>query len=129
MWPQTVRKADLKIESFRGSGAGGQNRNRRNTAVRITHIPTGISTIAQDQRTYNRNLQIAFKRLTDRLVPLMKAACKAPKIDMNSDVIRTYREPDKKVIDQRTPNTVWAYDEIVHKNGIDALIKYLVGKR
>lgn len=55
MWPNNVTKKDLRIDYYRGSGAGGQNRNKRDTACRIVHIPTGITTQAQEHRTQEQN--------------------------------------------------------------------------
>jgi len=49
-WPNTVRKSDLRIETYRGSGPGGQHKNKTDSAVRITHIHTGISAQAEDMR-------------------------------------------------------------------------------
>lgn len=71
-WPDNVTKSDLKIERIRGSGPGGQNRNKRDTAIRITHKPTGLVGYSEDERSQLQNQKKAFKRLADKLVPLMK---------------------------------------------------------
>ena len=127
-WPNTVRKEDLRIDTFRGSGAGGQNRNKRDTAVRITHILTGISVSAQDQRTQGQNLKNAFKRLVEKLVPLMKA--EIMKNDFHTynsgEVIRSYRKKDRKVIDSRL-KTEFDYEDVLDGKGLDKIIDSLIG--
>jgi len=71
-WPNTVRKDDLRIEFYRGSGPGGQHRNKTSSACRITHKITGISAQCEDERCQHKNKKIAFRRLAAKLVPLMK---------------------------------------------------------
>ncbi|HRZ18576.1 MAG TPA: peptide chain release factor-like protein [Methanofastidiosum sp.] len=61
----SVTKKDLKIQYYKESGKGGQNRNKRETAVRIVHEPSGTTVIACDERTQGQNLKIAFRRLTE----------------------------------------------------------------
>lgn len=82
-WPNDVRKSDLRIDTYRGSGAGGQHRNKTDSAVRITHLPTGISAQAEDERDQSRNKKLAFRRLCNKLVPLMKSANKVIRIDLD----------------------------------------------
>lgn len=114
-WPETVTKDDLEIEYCRGSGAGGQNRNKRDTACRITHIPTGISVRAEDQRTQEANKRLAFKRLADKLVPLMKAAIQSPvEITKITQRIRSYNENRNAVTDHRVPDKVFNYSNILN---------------
>jgi protein subunit release factor A len=62
----------LKIEYFKSSGPGGQHKNKRFTAVRITHLPTGISAIAAEQRSQAQNKEIALQRLQDKIARLTK---------------------------------------------------------
>ena len=101
-WPQTVRKEDLRIDFYRGSGAGGQNRNKRDTACRMTHVPTGIAVTCEEQRTQGQNKKIAFVRLTEKLIPLMKAAAKQPDIIPSEERIKSYNEHRNEVVDHRT---------------------------
>ena len=124
MWPNDVTEKDLRIETFRGSGAGGQNRNKRDTAVRITHIPTGIVSTAQDQRTQGQNKKIAFRRLAEKLKPLMIAAAVKQDFPINTDVVRSYRETDRIVKDKRLTETFDYYDVLDH-NGLDVIISKL----
>ncbi len=61
------KDSDLEISHLKGSGPGGQNRNKRLTAVRIVHIPTGIAVTATDSRSQAQNLEAAKERLAERL--------------------------------------------------------------
>ena len=126
MWPSSVTEKDLRIETFRGSGAGGQNRNKRDTAVRITHIPTGIVSTAQDQRTQGQNKKIAFRRLAEKLKPLMIAAAVKQDFPINTEVVRSYRETDRIVKDKRLTETFDYYD-VLDRNGLDEIISKLIG--
>jgi len=62
--------AECSVETFRSSGPGGQNVNRRETAVRVRHLPTGIVVTCQDERSQRRNKRIALARLRERLEEL-----------------------------------------------------------
>lgn len=123
MWPETVRKTDLRIDYYRGSGKGGQNRNKRDTACRITHIPTGIVSTAEDERTQGRNRALAFRRLCARLVPMMRAAVQTTH-DKKTDTIRTYHEKRNEVKDHRVKDKTWRLDDILDGN-LDEMFVYL----
>ena len=116
MWPDTVRRSDLRIEFMRGSGKGGQNKNKRDTACRITHIPTGIAVRAEDERTQEANKKIAFKRLCGKLIPLMKQT--KVKVRVIEEEIRVYRVIDDKVRDKRTSKQ-FSYKDILNGDGLD----------
>lgn len=64
--------AQCDVETFRSSGPGGQNVNRRETAVRIRHRPTGETVVCQDERTQGRNREIALARLRERLIRMTR---------------------------------------------------------
>ena len=116
MWPDTVRRSDLRIEFMRGSGKGGQNKNKRDTACRITHIPTGIAVRAEDERTQEANKKIAFKRLCGKLIPLMKQT--KVKVRVIEEEIRVYRAIDDKVKDKRTSKQ-FSYKDTLNGDGLD----------
>lgn len=112
MWPNDVRKKDLQIEYYRGSGKGGQHRNKRDTACRITHNPTGLSATAEDSKSQSQNKRNAFKKLAEKLTPLM-----VPRVDKvsSNERIRTYHEPRGEVIDHRI-NKKFNYHDIIEGN-------------
>lgn len=62
-----VRRDDVREDTFRGSGAGGQHRNKTDSCVRLTHLPTKISVVATEQRSQHQNRSVAWKRLEQRL--------------------------------------------------------------
>jgi len=68
----TGRIRDIRIEYYRSRGPGGQRKNKKETAVRIRHIPTGITAIATESRSQARNRQLALKRLNERLERLKR---------------------------------------------------------
>lgn len=103
MWPNTVRPEDLKIDFFRSGGKGGQNVNKRDTACRLTHIPTGISAECRVHRTQYQNKTEAFKKLAAKLVPIMKAELtKKKEVKEITERIRTYHGVRNTVKDHRT---------------------------
>jgi len=63
---------DIKIEVFKSSGPGGQHKNKRFTAVKATHIPTGISSVASEQRSQTQNKNVALERLNDKVKKLTR---------------------------------------------------------
>lgn len=103
-WPETVRKDDLRVEYYRGSGKGGQKKNKTSSACRITHLPTGHVASCEASRFQHKNREQAFRKLVDRLIPIMKA--EAQYIDecqkAAKDVIRNYHEKRNEVVDKRT---------------------------
>ena len=130
-WPNDVTEKDLRIETFRGSGAGGQNRNKRDTAVRITHIPTGIAASAQDQRSQYQNKITAFKRLANRLAPVMIGLVKKQSLEAQAakvqDTVRHYRASDRIVKDKRIKKT-FDYYHVLDGDGLEDIIKELIIK-
>lgn len=125
MWPKSVTKDDLIIETKRGSGKGGQNKNKRDTAVRMVHIPTSIESCAEDQRTQGQNIKIAFKRLSAKLIPLMKKAAEVKRPEPNTNLVRTYKERGGMVLDERIDKT-YNYDEVLFKDGLNKIISELI---
>lgn len=125
-WPETVRKSDLIIEFYRGSGPGGQHRNKTNSACRITHKPTGLAATAEDERCQHKNKRTAFRRLASKLVPIMKSSAKANIPDSRSDVrVRTYHSVRNQVKDDRT-DKVWSYTDVIEGNALTEIINEVV---
>lgn len=62
-----LKETDLEIVHLKGSGPGGQHRNKRQTGVRITHVPTGLVVVATERRTQSENLRIGLERLEERI--------------------------------------------------------------
>ncbi len=121
-WPENVSKKDLRIEYFRGSGKGGQNRNKRDTACRITHKETGLKATAEEHKSQPQNRKAAFRRLTDQLIPLMKEAARSPRPTASTERIRTYHEPRQQVKDHRVKDRVWSYQDVLEGHGLEEIM-------
>jgi peptide chain release factor 1 len=128
-----IKPEDLKIETFRASGPGGQYVNRRETAVRITHLPTGIVVASQNERSQLANKENALKILEARLYQLelekslskiQKERKKQIKTAERSEKIRTYNFPQDRVTDHRIKKTWHNIEEILDGN-LDPIIREL----
>lgn len=92
----SVTKKDLVIQKFRAGGKGGQNQNKRDTGVRVTHPPSGAVGIARDSRSQGQNLRAAFRRMAESK-KFQDWIRKQTAIEIPQEVITrryTYREPD-----------------------------------
>ena len=128
-----IEDKDLRIDVFRSSGPGGQSVNTTDSAVRITHIPTGLVVSQQDQKSQLQNklkaLEILRARLLDRMVAEQEAARARDRRAMvgtgdRSAKIRTYNFPDNRVTDHRIHVSVHNLAEVLDGN-LDALITAL----
>ncbi len=128
-----INPQDLKIETFRASGAGGQYVNTTETAVRITHIPTGITVSCQEERSQYQNRQKAMKilyaRLKDYYNRLKEEEIARERREQvgtgeRSEKIRTYNFPQNRVTDHRINLTLYKLPEILEGN-LDELIDAL----
>lgn len=131
-----INPADLKIDTFRSSGAGGQHINKTSSAIRVTHIPTGTVVECQDERSQFKNKDKALKILRSRLLDAaQREHDEAIASDRKSQVgtgdrserIRTYNYPQGRVTDHRIGLTLYKLEQIL--NGdldevVDALITY-----
>lgn len=129
-----INPTDLQIDTFRSSGAGGQHINKTESAIRITHIPTGVVVECQDERSQHKNKDKALKVLKSRLLQAKQqeqadAVAQERRVQVGtgdrSERIRTYNYPQSRVTDHRIGLTLYKLDEII--NGtldeiIDALI-------
>lgn len=120
-----INKKDIKIETMRGQGSGGQHRNKTDSCVRATHLPTGISVII-DGRNQHQNKKKALKELERRLVELKeeeRAAVKKEHRDYkihNTERIRTYNYDKGIVVDHRTGKKA-SLKEVLGKGRLDLL--------
>jgi peptide chain release factor 2 len=123
-----LRKKDFNVQTFRASGPGGQHRNKVETAVRITHIATGVTAEATNSRSQADNKKAAFQKLVMKLVAYYKEeGVKERKINLGwGEKIRTYHEPRGVVKDHRTG--VEASYAVVLDGGIDCFIDAMVEK-
>ncbi len=131
-----VDPRDLKVEVFRASGPGGQHVNKTETAVRITHIPTGIVVQCQDERSQHQNRAKAMKILMARLLELKRrqqeeqiAQERRTQIGTGerSERIRTYNFPQRRVTDHRIGLTLYRLEEVLDgelEEIIEALIAH-----
>ena len=124
---------DLQIDTFRSSGAGGQHINKTSSAIRITHIPTGMVVECQDERSQYKNKDKAMKVLRSRLYEQkQRAADESRAADRKAQVgsgdrserIRTYNFPQGRVTDHRIGLTLYKIDSVMN-GGIDELIEPL----
>lgn len=117
-----IRKEDLKVDTFRSSGAGGQHVNKTESGVRFTHLPTGIVAESTDGRSQIKNREIALNRLYDKVRAAQRAAATSAYASQRkslvgtgdrSDKIRTYNYPQNRVTDHRINLTLYNLDRIV----------------
>lgn len=129
-------KGDLRIDTFRASGAGGQHVNKTDSAIRITHIPTGIVVECQDERSQHKNRSKAMSLLASKLYnsaleqqQQQQASERRNLVGSGdrSERIRTYNYSQGRVTDHRINLTLYALDEIL-EGGLDAVIQPLVNE-
>ena len=128
---------DLRIDVYRASGAGGQHVNRTESAVRITHLPSGLVVAIQDEKSQHKNKAKALKILKARLYEQERAA-KASERAANrkgqvgsgdrSERIRTYNFPQNRLTDHRINLTLYKLDQVVSGEALDEVIEPLINE-
>ena len=117
-----IKKDDLRTDTFRASGAGGQHVNKTESGVRFTHIPTGIVAESTDSRSQHKNREIALQRLYAKIVEVQKQEImleqKAHRKSLvgtgdRSDKIRTYNYAQNRVTDHRINLSLYNLDKII----------------
>jgi peptide chain release factor 1 len=120
-----INPNDLRIDVFRSSGPGGQSVNTTDSAVRVTHIPTGLVVQCQDEKSQLKNKNKAIRVLRARLLEMQRAEEQAKITDARrqmvgsgdrSDKIRTYNFPQNRVTDHRIGLTVYQLDDVLDGN-------------
>jgi len=120
-----VNSADLKIDTYRASGAGGQHVNKTESAIRITHIPTGLVVTCQDESSQHKNRAAALKVLKSRLLAAEQEKAAAERAEERKSLvstgdrsakIRTYNFPQGRVTDHRINFTTYRLQEILDGN-------------
>jgi len=129
-----INNSDLRIDTYRASGAGGQHVNKTDSAVRITHLPSGIVVECQDERSQHKNKARAMSLLQARLLSQAQAAqtseqAQERKLQVGSgdrsERIRTYNFPQNRVTDHRINLTLYKLDEIL-QGALDQIIDPLI---
>ncbi len=130
-----INPSDLKIDVYRSSGCGGQSVNTTDSAVRITHLPTGIVVSMQDEKSQHKNREKAMKVLKARIYEKMmreqqEALAKDRKEQVGSgdrsERIRTYNYPQNRITDHRIGLTLYKLEEVMQNGDFDQVIEPLI---
>ncbi len=131
-----IRDEDVREDVFRASGAGGQHVNKTSSAIRLTHLPTGIVVQCQNERSQHKNRAIAIKMLRARLARVeeerreAEAAAKynqMPKVGFGSQIRNYFLHPEQRVKDARTGYSVGSFHSVLDGNiqgFLDAYLRY-----
>jgi len=129
-----IKKSDLRIDTFRASGAGGQHVNKTDSAIRLTHIPTGIVVECQEERSQHKNRAKALSLLNSRILAGIQDKEASAMADARkslvgsgdrSERIRTYNYPQGRVTDHRINLTLYKLLEVM-EGDVDAVIDPLI---
>jgi peptide chain release factor 1 len=131
-----INPADLKVDTFRASGAGGQHVNKTDSAIRITHLPTGVVVECQDERSQHKNRARALSLLKARLLQSERDRQTAQQAQNRrnlvgsgdrSERIRTYNFPQGRVTDHRINLTLYKLGEAL-EGDLDLIIQPLLNE-
>ncbi|XP_020598670.1 uncharacterized protein LOC110038238 [Phalaenopsis equestris] len=130
-----LRNEDLRVDTYRSGGSGGQSVNTTNSAVRITHIPTGIAVAIQDERSQHMNKAKALKVLRARLYEIERSRLHMNRSKLRSEQIgsgdrseriRTYNFPQGRVTDHRVGITHHAIEDVMEGESLDVFVDALL---
>ena len=133
-----INDADLKVDTMRSSGAGGQHVNKTELAIRITHLPTGVVVAMQEERSQHRNRAKAMALLRSRILDARNQKLDAERAQERrsqvgsgdrSQRIRTYNFPQGRVTDHRINLTLYSLDRIMEGEGLDEIVDALTAER
>ena len=132
-----INDADLRVDTMRSSGAGGQHVNKTESAIRITHLPSGIAIVVQEERSQHKNRAKAMAMLRARLYDAEKqkrdserAAERRGQVGSGdrSERIRTYNFPQARVSDHRINLTLYKLPQIMEGEALGEIIDALVAE-
>lgn len=132
-----INDGDLRIDTYRAQGAGGQHVNKTDSAIRITHIPTGIVVQVQDERSQHKNRAKAMKILKTRMLDARKSVVDRERAEVRreqvgsgdrSERIRTYNFPQTRVTDHRVNITLHSLPDVLKGSGLDDIINPLLAE-
>jgi len=136
-----IRDEDIEEQVFRSSGPGGQHVNKTSSAVRLTHLPTGIAVACQNERSQHKNRALAMKMLRARLARIEEEKREAeqqakynqlPKTGFGSQIRSYFLHPDQRVKDARTGHAVGSFHSVLDGNiqgFLDAYLRYRVQQK
>jgi peptide chain release factor 1 len=131
-----INKADLRVDTYRASGAGGQHVNKTDSAVRLTHLPTGIVVECQDERSQHKNKARAMSLLQARILDGLQEQQSQEQSELRrslvgsgdrSERIRTYNYPQGRITDHRINLTLYKIDEIT-EGDLNQVIEPLINE-
>jgi peptide chain release factor 1 len=132
-----IEDKDLRIDVFRSSGPGGQSVNTTDSAVRITHLPTGVVVQQQDEKSQHKNKAKALKVLRARLFEIKRNAIESARAAQRkgqvgsgdrSERIRTYNFPQGRVTDHRINLTLYNIDKVMNGSALDEVVEALIAE-
>jgi peptide chain release factor 1 len=131
-----IKPSDLRVDTFRASGSGGQHVNKTDSAIRLTHLPTGVVVECQDERSQHKNRARAMSLLQSRLLTAEQDKQQAEQAETRklqvgsgdrSERIRTYNYPQGRMTDHRINLTLYKLDEIM-QGGLEHVINPLINE-
>jgi peptide chain release factor 1 len=131
-----INESDIRIDTYRSSGAGGQHVNKTDSAVRITHLPTGV-VVTSSEKSQHQNRARAMKNLKARLYDMQREALDTARSDARkgqvgsgdrSERIRTYNFPQGRVTDHRINLTLYNLSRVIEGDALDDIIKPLIAE-